>query len=190
MPVPSATRNAPSPPLRAVAPVTVNVSPTVANPVTARSPTLKSSPIVMSSTTPPVTTKAPVVELVDAVPEVTAVSPLNVVAPVTVASPEALKVVNEPEAVVDPIEVPSIAPPLISTLDKVEVPVAVRSVRVDSPVTSKAPVTVASPEALKVVNEPEAVVDPIEVPSIAPPLISTVDKVAPVAVRSVKLILL
>ena len=43
--------------------------------------------------------------------------------------PDAANVVNEPEAaVVDPIEVPSISPAFISTVDKVDVPVAVRSV--------------------------------------------------------------
>ena len=50
LPVPSATRNAPasivSPPLRAVAPVTVNVSPTVVAPeIVTSSVTVKSSPI-------------------------------------------------------------------------------------------------------------------------------------------------
>ena len=92
-------------------------------------------------------------------------------APVTVASPEALKVVNEPEAaVVDPIEVPSIAPPLISTVDKVEVPVAVRSVRVDSPVTSNVPDAVKS----VVVVPPLAVNAPVNVVSTVIPSVVTV----------------
>ena len=176
---------------------------------------------------------------------------LNVVAPVTpnvpptVELPEALKVVNAPvDAEFAPIAVPSTAPPFISTVDNVDVPVAVKSVvvipplavnapvNVDAPVTPNVPATVVLPEedstvnlfvftskspsipvapltskellnvvapetpnvpptvelpdALKVVNAPvEAEFAPIAVPSIAPPLISTVDNVdVPVAVKS------
>ena len=59
--------------------------------------------------------------------------------------PDALKVVNAPEdAVVDPIATPSISPPSISTVDKVEVPVAVKSVVVIPPLAVNAPVKVVS----------------------------------------------
>ena len=73
-------------------------------------------------------------------------TPVAVKSPLKVVVPDAANVVNAPvSAEFAPIAVLSIAPAFISTLEKVEVPVAVRSVRVDSPVTSKAPVTVANP---------------------------------------------
>ena len=69
---------------------------------------------------------------------------------------------------------PSISPPSMSTVDNVDVPVAVKS-----------PLKVA-PDAANVVNAPEdADVVLIAVPSISPPSMSTVDKVdVPVAVKS------
>ena len=58
-------------------------------------------------------------------------------------------------------------------------PLAVNSpVSVVFPVTSRSPLKVVFPDAANVVNAPDAaVVDPIEVASISPPSISTVDKV-------------
>ena len=48
------------------------------------------------------------------------------------------------------------------------------------PVTPKVPPTVAFPDALKVVKEPvEEELEPIAVPSIAPPFISTVVLLVP-----------
>ena len=85
---------------------------------------------------------------------------------------------------------PSISPAFISTVDNVDVPVAVKSVvvvpplavnapvNVDAPVTPNVPPTVEFPEALKVVNAPvDFEFAPIAVPSIAPPFISTLDNV-------------
>ena len=66
--------------------------------------------------------------------------------PAIVVFPEALKVVNAPlDAEFAPIAVPSIAPAFISTVDKVEVPVAVKSVVVVPPFAVNAPVNVDAP---------------------------------------------
>ena len=82
---------------------------------------------------------------------------LKVVAPVTpnvppnVEFPEALKVVNAPvDAEFAPIAVPSISPAFISTVDNVDVPVAVKSVVVVPPLAVNAPVNVDAPVTPKV----------------------------------------
>ena len=74
------------------------------------------------------------------------VAPVTPNVPPTVELPVALKVVNAPlEAEFAPIAVPSIAPPLISTVDNVDVPVAVKSVVVVPPLAVNAPVKVDVP---------------------------------------------
>ena len=101
-----------------------------------------------------------------------------------------------------PIVVPSIFPPLISTVVKVDVPVASREVKVAAAAVV-APIVVPSifpplmstvvkvdvPVASREVKVAAAATDaPIVVPSIFPPLISTVVNVeVPVAPREVKL---
>ena len=117
------------------------------------------------------------------------VVPVTPKVPPTVVLPDAERVVKAPvEAEFDPIAVPSMSPALISTVDNVEVPVAVKSASVVVPVTPKVPPTVVLPEAERVVKAPvEAEFEPIAVPSMSPALISTVDKVeVPVAERVVK----
>ena len=78
------------------------------------------------------------------------VAPVISNAPSKVVSPEAFKVVNEPEAaVVVPIAVPSISPAFISTVDNVEVPVAVKSAVVVVPPTFKFFATPTPPSTFK-----------------------------------------
>ena len=80
--------------------------------------------------------------------------------PAIVVSPEALNVVNAPvDAEFAPMAVPSIAPPFISTVDNVDVPVAVKSVVVVPPLAVNAPVKVDAPVTP---NVPATVVLPVE----------------------------
>ena len=80
--------------------------------------------------------------------------------PPTVEFPEALKVVNAPvDAEFAPIAVPSISPAFISTVDNVDVPVAVKSVVVVPPLAVNAPVNVDAPVTP---NVPATVVLPVE----------------------------
>ena len=106
-------------------------------------------------------------------------APVTAKVPPTVEFPVALNVVNAPvDFEFAPIAVPSIAPPFISTLDNVDVPLADTFPRVVVPATSKVPSTATFPDAeIDVKFALEAEFPPITVLSIAPPFISTVDNV-------------
>ena len=95
--------------------------------------------------------------------------------PPVVKVPDVVTEVNAPvDVAFEPIGVPSIAPPLMSTkLDSRVWPLV--TVKPASAVMR--PPVVKVPDVVTEVNAPEdVVVDPIAVPSIAPPLISTFDK--------------
>ena len=100
---------------------------------------------------------------------------LAVMRPPVVKVPDVVTEVNAPEdLVVEPIGVPSIAPPLMSTeLDWRVWPLAT----VNPALAVMRPPVVKVPDVVTEVNAPvDVAVEPIGVPSIAPPLISTLDK--------------
>lgn len=103
------------------------------------------------------------------------VKPVTPSVPVTVSFPETAKVVNEPvEAVVAPIGVPLIEPPVMVAPDEAKVFAVVAPFRETKPVpVANVPVPDCTkfPVAVRLVNLPvDAVVTPIGMLSIEPPV--------------------